>query len=959
MRGVTAFGAGIVAALLAAGAASAQFTEAEPWPTTDFEVRTEPTPGWEEYLDTLDPETKAAILNLEQVEAPLEARVKIEAWLKRVAQHLEDKGFRPPHLSLVPSRTSPPKPNGVYEAYIYNFPGDNPAFYHGGCTDLSAGESVAYIRADSVVATHGGADREAVFDGGDITKSGEATLAHELFHAVQASYPLFQSHNCKSGTWLGEATAEGFEVYAVEELLGRTFAGADYEDGLLPRAYDSSLYVAPLVDGGDPDTGYDTGSFWLYLAEMAAAGPGKIPELNGGARDISYLHDIFQIGRAGFDQASELTWLKDALALRFRRRLPGVFSEFITQFAGYVPARAGAPGDVGAWREELFDYCLQQELTQSAPRVDFSLSFAPVSAQCVAISLDTTDEVELFVFARNRADHLSDAEALKNVFVGVPGTHVVDRADLTLPGDIAAENEDVVAMWRVPFDPLVDDAVILSSVATITADNPHNGPIQFTILHPTWLSSLTQKPSRPPPAERGTGEHGELNEEKADAASRSSSYLYTFSSTSRSSGSLSRRPDYSMCEEPFKYQVCGPYMAVSLELTPGSLFDLGATSGRGGLFAQFAGNLLAADHATGGGMAGLMEWVERQQSIPGHQITMTFPMVDYGFTGSFNNAIIEAQIDKRTMWRTVGPSDAMPGPGQMYAYSGTVTIEEYTPEILRGTYSGGLVDGADGVDGGDDPTLPIRHSLSGSFVIAAPLMDDDRTHVINPIEYDGVMEDFEIVMPGLNTPLDDILARAREQAAENPARNQSPTGSRAELCDCSCNYVELASPVCQDHCAWAFRACAGEAYTPAPAPAAMTAGEEAAAIAELRRSYYDFMVENDGRERADIFIQIFDSLPDSYKEKRMWLEVGGAPEFIKWEREQAGEAPPEDYVPSADEAAQIADLRQEFHDYVAAKRSDWAAKNFVEVYDIIPGGVVEKRAWIAEVEPEFTARQDD
>lgn len=968
---------GVLALAFAEGTALGQ--PRHPWPTKQFEIRTEIPPDLKRRVAS----AMAEEWRVQEFEVSPLVKSKMERHLNRVANHLESEGFRPPNLVVEKSTRNPPSPKGVYVVYLYNYPGGAPGSYHNACADPAFHFFASpYIRVDTLSE----ASAKVVYEIGTdhVTDWGYQVLTHELFHAVQYSYPFFRNVECAQGAWISEGTAKAFEIFVEEQLRGRQLLGtrsettldvADYLEKLQPRAYNQKLHVERNLPPNERSRAYATASFWMYLAEMAGAGPGRIPTLNGGKRDYRYLQELFETNAEGPGHEQELRWLNAGLKKIFERSLPTIYSEFVTMVAGYVPARAG-PHDGGAeWRKHLFGKCPAYTLTESTPRVDFALVFEPVSARCVDISLSSRDEVELIVIARNKGGHITDVEAMAGLFVGVPGTHVVDQADIALPPDIVAEGEKAVGIWRVPLDPLIDPGIIISNIANVRVENPMNGPIALTILHPAWRSSFGGPPASAPrgkPDARGTPDAGRdassggpaksaagtFNSERRQAARRASRNLDTFSRTVKSSTGTRRRPAEGRCEEPFKFDICGPHSSISLNLSPGSFFDLGATSGRGGDFAQFSSNLLAAYAATGGSTARIEAWIKRQTSLPGHQINMTFPLIDYGFTGSFNNAYIEVKMPKSERWVTVGPQDAIPGAGMMFAFSGRVTIHEYTPEMLRGEFGGALVNVDDAEGAGDDPVLPVRHQLSGSFVIAAPVLDDDRTHVLNPMSYRDVTEDFEIIMPGMNAAAPDPIAAALEQSAKSPARRRSPSASVHEFCDCSCNRQADASGICRASCQWTYRACEGTAFIPPPLPNALSPSQETRAIAELRQKYYEFMVANKGRGYADQYIRLFDNLPGKLEDKRRWMELGGASEYIKWERAQASpkpavEAPKASGMSPREEKAAISALRERFHEHVSKSLGKHAAKNFVEVYDMIPGNLEEKRKWVREAVPDF------
>ncbi|HCD55416.1 MAG TPA: hypothetical protein DEQ90_08315, partial [Halieaceae bacterium] len=78
-----------------------------------------------------------------------------------------------------------------------------------------------------------------------------------------------------------------------------------------------------------------------------------------------------------------------------------------------------------------------------------------------------------------------------------------------------------------------------------------------------------------------------------------------------------------------------------------------------------------------------------------------------------------------------GPADLVPGRGRLFPHTGTVTIEEFTPSVLRGSFSGQLTDlsSVDFTAFGDDQALPVQRQIQGRFAITAPWEGDKRVTV--------------------------------------------------------------------------------------------------------------------------------------------------------------------------------------------------------------------------------------
>src|SRR5690606_24214402 len=133
---------------------------------------------------------------------------------------------------------------------------------------------------------------------------------------------------------------------------------------------------------------------------------------------------------------------------------------------------------------------------------------------------------------------------------------------------------------------------------------------------------------------------------------------------------------------------------------------------------------------------------ELADSIDGSSVNIMIPLIDYGFSGSFDNAWLRVSRRGGGQYFAIGPQDIMAGPGVACPIAGRVTIEEHTPTLVRGTCAGDLVD-MDRVERvGDNPTLPVHETIAGTFQIVAPWRGDERVTVVQPGDpFDNVVQD--------------------------------------------------------------------------------------------------------------------------------------------------------------------------------------------------------------------------
>lgn len=311
------------------------------------------------------------------------------------------------------------------------------------------------------------------------------------------------------------------------------------------------------------------------------------------------------------------------------------------------------------------------------------------------------------------------------------------------------------------------------------------------------------------------------------------------------SGAIVRRRPDETCNgfQPFEYLACGPMTSIMLELMPGMYGTLDHTTTQGGQLAQFMDQLMAMSDATD---PDTMEELARQEdSQDGSSVSIAIPLIDYGFTGSFGNASISmnrAHKDTHdSNFQAVGPRDAIPGPGFAFPLSGKVTILEYTPWVLRGTFSAAMVDLAESDLSGDDPVLQVVRNISGSFNIIGPWRGDSRAQVEAPENIErSVVQDVGSV---LGVTVTDATGTPGQS---NPAGQTSSTSSGGSGCDCSCNVANSAAPQCVQLCEATFKACKGE-------PLAMMTDSQMSASASLDENVAIYSREL--RERFEAYLR--------------------------------------------------------------------------------------------------------
>ena len=225
------------------------------------------------------------------------------------------------------------------------------------------------------------------------------TLAHEMFHSVQAAY-AFEKH-CDTDYWISEGMTEGVAQWMFKRRfgyeLGAKFATRSNQG---VRPYQLPLYLSTYQNedvwyrsGGMNETGkelgYGTASFWRFLIEAY----GK----------LDFLH-VLMSNRVGHRSwQNEIRWLDRGLgdAPGFHAdRLYALYPEFITAYASWggskfpkVPA-SGAHGETilsspeAAFRQWLklgFKRCRQITVEAGKVATVRFLTVAPIAARCLDV----------------------------------------------------------------------------------------------------------------------------------------------------------------------------------------------------------------------------------------------------------------------------------------------------------------------------------------------------------------------------------------------------------------------------------------------------------------------------------------------------------------------------------------------------------------------------------------------
>jgi len=319
--------------------------------------------------------------------------------------------------------------------------------------------------------------------------------------------------------------------------------------------------------------------------------------------------------------------------------------------------------------------------------------------------------------------------------------------------------------------------------------------------------------SAPPPQQPSYKRHAKtLTQQKADTAKmvREQMNLDKQSLNPNVSGSttINRTPNGPECPEPFKYTPCGPKLSIHLSLMPGSYIVPGQTNTAGGGAGQVLGGLQAVAQTSLFDTQQNVEGIDAAlKTIDGSDVSITIPLVNYGFSGSFNRAAISVKMAGDRRCRAVGPPDQ----NQRTPLTGQVTISEYSPVALIGSFVAPLVESVEGANG--EGTYRSCGTVSGQFTSVAPFQEDEQTSVV--MESNEQMA--EDIANSMGVPPGMVYKMKQEgtfvpQGTDSSGSSDSPSGTVgggtiSQDCSCECSMREFADDLCEFFCEEEFSAC--------------------------------------------------------------------------------------------------------------------------------------------------------
>ena len=667
---------------------------------------------------------------------PIDQKIiqEMEAFLQETAELYSSMGFADPvksgHLDSVVEIEGGVKAIRVYLYPTTNGPG---GWYSSGKPEALPRTSRKVININSLTYT----------DSKSLADANYQTLAHELVHAIQAASKSCQANKCPNQLWFKEGSADALGYYASKQLRQLQFK-EQLKDNRFIKVYGARPYWVGLNNPADSvDESYATSSFWTYLAELAyAAEHGKIhthatPEEEASFR---YLADFYNTEYPyGKGADAEITWVNHLIQKHphLSGDLPTLYAQFVSVFANHINTRVGPLGLVPEqtereprWLKRLFTEC-----PTAGPVGDFlpgsvSLHMFSKAARCAQVDIKGSTGKTLRIQAQN-----SDQSLLAQLRIGL-----LDGSYVSAP-IIAKEltgNGEHIAYWDFP---IVSDGkmtLIISNMAKEPANTKrftqkylllvdqfnHNLGGTSTQTQPAKQSPSTAPKSTVPQnntAKKSTRQR--VREHIQQAIADPLNHLAPITKAERrnyqdntpcGSDSLWQKK----CNSKLKLTLALSPLSQRLQMLDAQTFAL-PTMTEGQIGVDHMGNAIDANY-----LRAAMQTEQYLETIDGSKITIELPRIDYGFTGTIDNAMIRVSNGNNIHhpYESHGPTIDMGLRKIHRPPNGQVVIEEYQPTVIRGSFTAALVDVK---DPGSDDDPKVAKNISGQFLIPAPWRGDE------------------------------------------------------------------------------------------------------------------------------------------------------------------------------------------------------------------------------------------
>lgn len=659
--------------------------------------------------------------------------------------------------------------------------------------------------------------RLALDDNGNLNEAGYTTIAHEMFHAIHSNTPMGRANtDCTIPKWIGEGLADAIAYDIAQELWSNMYSEEPSDGHVIKRfgyrAYSTNLHRSDTVDsfgqiGLPMDFGYQTSSFWRYVADSYPR-KWKVLVTEKGNNKAPGLLDIPIEGDPGWQ--SEVDWLDKGLRGKFNHGLQYMHPMFLANLTHRVAPFSryrGTPAEdnVDHWTERLFGPCEVVNLTGKKIQT-VSVFLETLSTKCVRVeSVGTTGLVQISFIAGS-----NDQKLLEDISFGKSGTTLVTRASPVTQTTYGPTQN--TAIWPTFHQDGSKSAVYLVSNVSSKPSTTTPRDFKFDVVMPgnsnSARATVPWPPKAAPPPQKASYEKNakSLSRQKAATTKMVQEQMNldkrSLNPNVNASNRIHRAPKAAECGDPFKYMPCGPQMTISLGIHPGTYIIPGSTNTAGGMAGQAMSGLQAmAQTSAFDAQQRVQELTGVMEGIDGSEVSITMPLVDYGYSGSFDRAAITVNMSGNRSCTAIGPPDQT----GMTPLTGKVTIEEYSPSVLIGSFSAALVES---VEGG----YQSCGTVSGQFTSVAPFLGDERT-VFLLDSHEQMAED---IVNSLGVPADMAYKMKTDdgtlvpQGPGGPGSSPGSSGGGGLIggdCLCECENRDSVDELCEFFCEEEFAAC--------------------------------------------------------------------------------------------------------------------------------------------------------
>ncbi len=718
----------------------------------------------------------------------------MQDYLKSVAEYLQEEGFPAPTLARTDQMEDPPGTQLAYAVYYYPQPDSwGYAKYIYSCD--AGGDYFVHVNAAKFL------------NGNKISAKGYSVLAHELFHSIQRSTEVGRRNCVGYGDWINEGQAEAFGHDMARRFrnsvccstLVRWGGRASYADSLYVKSAGSSKIAH--------DRAYQTSSFWRYITEawhretnlQVSGGPGPNLDAEYGT-DYGAIAILMMRAIGSNSESAELRWLDTWLKANLGGGLDKVYTEFVSVLAEYglyrIKGTKSAEEQARRWRNTVFggevsgdnvgSACQSIDLQPDATAMAISLTLNKVASRCVELDVGAfngTNTFEIAVLSREKGErptvHLTLAGGQQTMlsaeFVKTPEGEFLSK----WPFELKSDTKQYLIITNVAQNAGATEAQTIDLHVGLSMGKSNMTP------HP-FQSRKKKKKARKKP------EPGPAGAKQAHENRHADMHNHT---TGPHSAQWTYRNKRDRCKQTSAWRgKCESLVTInlgmSMPLPEASLTGASEWSGAG-IASGFTGmpNLDVAE------MVRREDW---EENTAGTKVEIEIPEIDYGFTGTISDARIwvsgGADAQGGLISYTGNPNSPRPPCGYGGPPIGSVTIDEFSRFVLRGSYTAPLI-----VVGGirnvsHCPIKPVVQTISGTFVVTLPYMKDPRVETDTSwLLADGVNSLQSLMPGGFNL---DQLEEMSKHVPKPPVNGGSPdftpeqaedqweTGAGECKCDC-------------------------------------------------------------------------------------------------------------------------------------------------------------------------------